>query len=137
MGSNASKVSGAALEKGDVKKISHGDSIELLCGLYKHSVHFDPPPLKKKPEESQLASSKRMSDQPLNRGSEKAAKMSLTSAAKKLVMESLKGAAKSPFTKGNAPICAWQKSSKGEVYVMTCEECKPKTKVRISDSAVS
>jgi hypothetical protein len=43
-GENPSSVNGRLLRKGEIIALSHGDTIELVHGMYKYMVAFEPPP---------------------------------------------------------------------------------------------
>lgn len=44
IGVNPSAIDGQLLRKNDRRILKHGDTIELVHGLFKHTVLFDPPP---------------------------------------------------------------------------------------------
>ena len=128
MGPNASSVAGAALPKGEIRTVSHGGLVELVTGDYAHAVHFDPPPPPPpratvglpENEEREPPPRKRKgaedSDEAGAAGSKRAKRMDLRF---ELMRESGR--------------FRWEKSSNGEVYVMTTADCAPRSKVASFD----
>ena len=123
MGPNASSVAGAALPKGESRTLSHGGLVELVAGDYAHAVHFDPPPppppraavgLPENEERETPPKKKRKGaeDSDTAAGSKRAKRMDLRF---ELMRESGR--------------FRWEKSSDGEVYVMTTADCAPRSKV--------
>ena len=124
-GDNTSVLGDSALGKGEARDAAHGDEFEVLEGLFRHKIIFDPAP----PKDAKRAGK---GSPPSEGGKRKAGQMEEDTPSKgRSDMKRLKSLEldliPKEMSKGDG--FAWHKVSGGEVYIMTADDIVHSEKV--------